>query len=323
MTRTVWSLLGLSFGLLCLLGSGCTSVYVAWMLPRADGASEFVLFTKSRSPGLRKSGGEFFIEEDYKPDLRVLWKDDGMPPRIVGKSTDSVAPMVGLAPRHWPPVAQCGQVGSVPAASATQREGESLVWCLWTDPAQQPVRIEARLPFEQAAQFRQELSEEALSVSIEPLPGQRAVMSRGGKLFLLDARSQTTQPVLGERAVLHGATAEGDLVVRTEDGRILLLLRSHNVLPMPHGVHRLAVAAGALWATNHHDKRLLRIDPETAASAEVQAPPGCVELLGSDVQGNLWFSAEPSIVRRGEPVTLCRWNPQSLTPKAVQLPTEQ
>ncbi|HMY59331.1 MAG TPA: hypothetical protein PK472_13800, partial [Pseudomonadota bacterium] len=56
--RMLLLLTGLSLG-------GCASVYVSWMQPRADGTAEFVLFSKSPSLGLRKSGGEFFVADEY------------------------------------------------------------------------------------------------------------------------------------------------------------------------------------------------------------------------------------------------------------------
>ncbi|MFO0653777.1 MAG: hypothetical protein U0787_01725 [Polyangia bacterium] len=314
--RMLLLLAGLSLG-------GCASVYVSWMQPRADGTAEFVLFSKSRSLGLRKSGGEFFVADEYTPAERVLWKE-GAPSRFVGKSNDTLSPPAGLVPRYIVTVALCSPPESLPASDARQREGDPLVWCLWKDEATQTVRVEARLPFVDPPRFRQVFQGPDLPASVEPLSGQRAVMTRGGRLFLLDAQSGTVQLVLREPAELRGATADGDLLVSVQGGPNMLLLRSHKVLPLPttFSMGGLAAAAGALWMTNLYEHRLFRIDPETATLTEVVRPVGCVKLLGGDVLGHLWFSTEPSEVRRGHALSLCRWDPKSPSPVVVQIPTE-
>ncbi len=115
---------GLLLILLGLVGSGCVSASVAWMQPRANGSVEFVLFARSRSPNLGiKSGGEWRIDDVTAVDERVLWKE-GVPPRFVGKSQQTTAPLEGLVPLYSVPVTLCsppGGCGGVRGAAARRR----------------------------------------------------------------------------------------------------------------------------------------------------------------------------------------------------------
>jgi len=334
MTQTA---LGWRFGLLLVLWlAGCASSSVAWLQPRADGSVELVLFAHSRSPNLGiKSGGAWTIDDVTEMDERVLWTP-GVPPRFVGKSRESSAPLFGLPPRYFVPLSLCSPPSATPARSAVQREGESLIYCLWKDDVTESARIEARLPFQDPPLLRQVFpgpkspdspgsprspgSPDSID-SIEPLPGQRALLSRGGRLWLLDVRAGTVQLVLAEPASLRGATPEGDLLLWVEGHHYTLLLRSRKVVVLGDSVRQLAVAAGSLWLQNEADKRLLRVDPDAGTLLDWPRPKGCLELLGADRLGNLWFSSEPSPVRRGTPLPLCRWNPSIAEPEIILLPT--
>ncbi len=208
------------------------------------------------------------------------------------------------------------------ASEAQQREGESIVWCRWNDQTSDSGRVEARLPFQDTPQFRQLFQGPDLPEYLVPLPGQRAVVTRGEKLWLLDVSARAVQLAIEQPAQLRGATADGDMLVRVENRQNVLLLRSRKVLPLSSAMTRLSAAAGSLWMEESSARRLFRIDPETAALTESPKPPGCGDFLGADVRGHLWFESEPSIVKRGELLPLCRWNPRASTSVLIQLPTQ-
>lgn len=308
--------------------TGCTTMSVAWMQPRADGAVELVLFERSKSPNLHiKSGGAFTMDEDLVVSRRVRWKA-GQPPLLLEKPREVSSPMMGLLPLLSVPSSLCGPPGAsaMPAASdARQREGEAIIWCRWSREGSETTRLEGRFPAAAEPLLSLPLEADELELNVQPLPGQRAVLHSNKRTRLLDAGHRSAS-VLGEQgAVLVGLTTDGDVLLlpKGENPRtLLLLLHTGKSALLPITTHGIVSAAGAVWIYDSTDTRLHRIDPESASMTPVPPIAGAGALLGKDTADWLWFESDRPPVKAGEQLPLVRWNPISGLSETITIPTE-
>lgn len=319
MSRCLAVLRLLAMGSLGLWAPGCASMYVSSMLPRVDGSAELRLYTASPTLELHKNGGRIAIEHDHQAADRLLWKDGAV--RFVGRPSPHESRLLGSLPQPDVPAEQCGPPGAVRPTSARQVEGDPIIWCLWRTPDDQSVRIEARQPFADQPLFQQVQSGPELPSRLEPLFGQRALVTRGDRLWLLHARTRAVQLLIDEPARLRGATPQGDLLVRVQERTDLLLLRTGQAVPLPGTTLAMGTAADAVWLQEDGSERLLRIDVREGTRTERMPPTGCHKLLGADLGGHLWFVSQPAEVRRGQPVPLCRWDPHGQASDVFMIPT--
>lgn len=325
MSRALRSLRKALFSLLLVPATGCTTMSVAWLQPRADGAVEVVLFERRKSPNLHiKSGGALTLDEDLEVSARVRWKA-GEPPQPLGKPRETSGPMMGMLPLFPVPAALCGPPG-VPAASvAVQREGESIIWCRWNRAGSQPMRIEARFPAAAEPLLSLDLEADELAQDVQPLPGQRAILHTNRRIQMLDAGHRTASLIDDQGALILGVTPEGDVLLlpKGEDPRALQLrLRTGKSLQVPSSADHIVSAAGAVWSYDWAGNRLHRVDPESASRTPVPPLAGAWKLLGKDTSDWLWFESDRSPVRAGRPLPLVRWNPITGASEIVMIPTE-
>lgn len=311
--------------LLLVPAAGCTTMSVAWLQPRADGAVEVVLFERKKSPNLHiKSGGALTLDEDLEVSARVRWKA-GEPPQPLEKPRETSGPMMGLLPLYPVPAALCGPPGAPPASAAAQREGESVIWCRWNRAAGQPMRVEARFPAAAEPLMSLALEADELAQDVQPLPGQRAILHTNQRTRMLDAGHRTASLLDDQGASIVGMTPEGDVLLlpKGESQRALQLrLRTGKSLGVPSSANHIVSAAGAVWIYDGTDRRLHRVDPESAILTPVPPLAGAGKLLGKDTADWLWFESDRSPVKAGAPLPLVRWNPITGASEIVTIPTE-
>ncbi len=294
---------------------------VAFMQPRADGAVEFVLFERRNVPDLRVKGGdEWGMKETLTVSQLIRWREGG-PLRVLGKSIQVTGPRLGFLPLQFVPVEWCSPPGSPLALDARQVEGEQVVWCSWNDPATVQSRVEGRVPFQPAPLTALRFDDPESIRNVYPLSGQRAVVERNGRAWLLDARTGAARLLIDREAMMLGATPEGDVLLSVEHKETVLVLQSGKVLPLAKTATQVVGGFGSVWIFDGTTKRLLRVSPDAETVSEVPRPIGFGDLLGADVAGWLWFSSMSGIVKAGEPLPVWRWNPQTGEQRQVALPT--
>lgn len=312
--------------LLGLWASGCGTMHLSWMQPRADGAVELVLEEQHKSPNLHiKGSGGFTMDSERGEQCRVRWRA-GAPAQVLGCGKEGDGPYrVGELPQASFPPEACAPPEAPPARLALQREGESTFWCVWPSPEGGPAgRVEGREPGEAAPRVVLVFDGPGELARVVPLSGRRAVVQRGPHLWLVGPE-QATPPVLlaDQEATVRGVTDEGAVLLMFAGRHSVLLLRAGPQLVQPLTARALVSAAGSLWIDDEHADGLQRIDPTSGQVTRVPTAKGFSRLLGADRAGWLWFNSDLSDgVRPGKKLPVRRWNPATGAQEVIEVPTQ-
>jgi len=139
--------------------------------------------------------------------------------------------------------------------------------------------------------------------------GERVWFASGERLNALDPAKGTVERSLAVPA-MAGTAFDGRHIFQIAEDRIQKIdLRSGTVLntiPAPaEGAAGMAWAEGSLWVGQHHNKKILQIDPETGSilrSIECKRIVTGVTWVDGDFWHGTW-EAEQSDIRRIDPKT--------------------
>lgn len=139
--------------------------------------------------------------------------------------------------------------------------------------------------------------------------GERVWFASGERLNALDPAKGTVERSLAVPA-MAGTAFDGRHIFQIAEDRIQKIdLRSGTVLntiPAPaEGAAGMAWAEGSLWVGQHHNKKILQIDPETGSilrSIECKRMVTGVTWVNGDLWHGTW-EAEQSDIRRIDPKT--------------------